>query len=265
MLTVLYGLFLVPALLDEAALLSRAESAFKKGVDLLDKPNEAKPHFRQAAADFEELQRRGFNGAELQLNLGNAHLLAGELPRAILAYRRGLLHSPSNSLLRANLAYARTCVNLPPTSDVGRASSDPWWMMAMHQAAPPCLVMTILAYGTGWLSLTRWAMTRQGFWLGLSGTGFLAAILTFSVAAVSWVAQKAEQRRNWEQPLVILSRDGIQLRKGNGPDYPPRLDTLLPAGVEARLLHDKGNWLQIELASGEVGWVSSADVLIDAP
>jgi hypothetical protein len=34
-------------------------------------------------------------------------------------------------------------------------------------------------------------------------------------------------------------------------------------GVEARLLFARGDWLQIELAGGEVGWVPRRLVLVD--
>jgi len=47
---------------------------------------------------------------------------------------------------------------------------------------------------------------------------------------------------------------GFLLRTGNGLSYPPRYETPLNQGVEARLLHARGAWLQIELSGGEVGW-----------
>ena len=67
------------------------------------------------------------------------------------------------------------------------------------------------------------------------------------------------------QPLVVIADDGVLLRKGNGLTYPPRYDTPVNRGVEARLLFDRGEWLQIELAGGEVGWVPRRYVLVDEP
>ena len=48
------------------------------------------------------------------------------------------------------------------------------------------------------------------------------------------------------------------LRAGNGLSYPPRYETPLNRGVEARLLFARGAWLQIELSGGEIGWVPAA-------
>src|SRR5439155_27372853 len=69
-------------------------------------------------------------------------------------------------------------------------------------------------------------------------------------------------------PVVVIAEDGVaddgvQLRKGNGFSYPPRHETRLYRGAEARLRHGRGDWLQVELASGEVGWIPRWTALID--
>src|SRR5262249_34338620 len=56
---------------------------------------------------------------------------------------------------------------------------------------------------------------------------------------------------------------GVRLRRGGGATSPPRYDTPLNRGVEARLLFARGDWLQVELAGGEVGWVPRRSVLIE--
>ncbi len=65
---------------------------------------------------------------------------------------------------------------------------------------------------------------------------------------------------------MVIREDKLPLRKGNGPSYPANPDLpMLYRGMEARKLHERGPWLQIEFASGEVGWVETAAVLIDTP
>ena len=49
----------------------------------------------------------------------------------------------------------------------------------------------------------------------------------------------------------------------HGLNYPPRSETPLNRGVEARLLFVRGDWLQIELSGGEIGWVPSEYALVD--
>ena len=71
----------------------------------------------------------------------------------------------------------------------------------------------------------------------------------------------------------------MYLHRGDGSEYPrynaaardwtdSGLDaeaTVLPAGVEARLLFERGAWLQIRLDGGEVGWVPRTAVMLDRP
>src|SRR5207302_9041873 len=89
-----------------AEILERAEAAFEQGVKARGTPEETKL-FQSAAEHYEELRRRGVHNAALYRNQGNALLLGGDLPGAILAYRRGLRLNPNDRQMRANLTYAR--------------------------------------------------------------------------------------------------------------------------------------------------------------
>ena len=46
-----------------------------------------------------------------------------------------------------------------------------------------------------------------------------------------------------------------ELRTGNSDEYPRRQDARLPAGVELKVLNERGGWLHVELANGVAGWV----------
>ena len=63
---------------------------------------------------------------------------------------------------------------------------------------------------------------------------------------------------------MIIADDGVLLRRGNGLTYPPRYETPVNRGAEARLLVERGDWLKVELAGGQSGWVPLKYVLLDA-
>jgi hypothetical protein len=65
--------------------------------------------------------------------------------------------------------------------------------------------------------------------------------------------------------VVVAARDGVRLLRGNGPSYPPRYEARLHPGAEARSLCRRGDWLQVELSGGEVGWLPRSAVLVDEP
>ncbi len=240
-------------------LLAQAESAFRDGLQRVaeapDRPAEARQCFGRAARLYEKLLRAGADNAALYRNLGNASLLAGDLPRAILAYRRGLLLKPNDHALRRNLAFAREEVALPPGS-LGRPPVDhrPPWLPRLPLWVPG---LAFALYSLGWLGLARWWMVRRSGWLigGGSALGMSALLATGLV----WEARQDTQEQRY--PIVVIAEDGVLLRKGNGLSYPPRSETPLNRGVEARLLYERGPWVQIELSGGEVGWVMQAYVI----
>jgi hypothetical protein len=112
-------------------------------------------------------------------------------------------------------------------------------------AAIPCYVL-------GCVSVTRWRMVRRD---GLLIGGVIALLLDGVMAG--WLMLRAEEQleREAAHPLVVIARDGVLLRRGNGEAFPTRYDTPVNRGVEGRLRFERGGWAQIELSGGKIGWV----------
>jgi hypothetical protein len=248
---------------------AEAEAAFAEGVQQAgNQPNEARFCFGCAAAQFDKLQRSGVASPALSRNLGNAWLLARDpndpadrsLPQAILAYRQGLRLDPANQELHRNLEFARQQVNYPAPGMFGLPATDhrPPWL--------PCwpgvlLSFAVAGYTFAVLALARWWMVRRNHWLTIAACGFAFAILFGAgLALEAW-----QIRDETRHPVVVIAQDGVQLLIGNGSRYPPRYETPVNRGVEARLRYDRGKWLQIELGTGEIGWVPRQAVLVDVP
>jgi hypothetical protein len=240
-------------------LLERAESEFHAGRATRADRRQSRSHFARAAEAYEALRQRGYRNADLFRNEGNAYLLAGDLPRAILAYRRGLRLAPGDRQLRANLAAARAEVAIPSPGSFGRPPEEFWLSWVLRPRPAVALLGAVLAFSLYWVALTRYFMVRR-FWLLKAALVALAAGLMLKSYALweSW-----NRVRDIPHPLVVVARDGVVLRKGNGFSYPPRNPAPLNRGVEAQELFMRGDWLQIRLTGGEVGWVPLADVLVD--
>lgn len=263
--------------LSEEAVRRQAEADFHKGMASRDRPARAEEYFARAAKGFEELGRRGADNAGLYANLGQAHLLAGDWPRSILAFRRGLALAPNDTALRTHLERARDRVVYELAGPFARPPVDDWPPWLPRPGSRIRLAAGLAFYCLFWLTLTRWWMTRRGGWLGWSVSGLAAC-----VALVGSLVGEARQR-SWEKehPVVVIAATRVLLHKGNGTGYPcydahsrtwremardiaPE-GTPLHRGVEARLRFARDGWIQIELAGGEIGWVRRADVVIDPP
>jgi hypothetical protein len=185
-------------------------------------------------------------------------LLAGDLPRAILAYRKGLRVAPGSRILRECLDAARERVAFQEGSRLGRAPEDlrPAWLAGMSSGV--VFAIAVLAYAAAWAALTRWLMLRQRLMMLL---GVILLLLAAALGGVLFHRERGEPDR----PIVVIAADGVLLRKGNGRWFPPRYETPLNRGVEAQLLFRRAGWLQIELSGGEIGWVAQSEVVEEEP
>jgi tetratricopeptide (TPR) repeat protein len=242
-----------------AEIARRAEQEFRRGVELRGARDKAIPHFKIASEYFEELRRRGVRNADLYRDLGNASLLADDVPRAIQSYRRSLRMAPADPDLQAGLAEARGRVVYAGAGGFGRPPSNlrPPWLPRLGPEA--VFAGLAVCYVGGCLCATRWLMTRRG---GLLISAIIALLAAVALAAAAAATVRSEREKR-EHPLVVVAEDGVLLRKGDGMAYPSRYETPLNKGVEARRLYERGDWSQIELAGGEIGWVRQEWMLVD--
>jgi hypothetical protein len=239
----------------EETLLHKAEQAFARGVAQPSDPDQARRSFLDAARCYRALHNGGAANPDLLRDLGNAEFLADRLPEAILAWRQGLDLAPGDAALRANLDYARRQVAYPQTGSV-RPPPQQWtdWL------APSWLLWSFLAaYLLACLCALWWWRDRR---LGRLLLGVSLFLLSGALAGllVDW---QLVQLDRIEHPLVVIRAEQVALSRGNGESYPPHPEVPSVArGMEARLLYERGEWLQIELADGKVGWVPRSAALV---
>jgi hypothetical protein len=264
------------AALPDERVLAHAEAAYRNALQAPPGSLASHKHFALAAEQVEVVRQRGVHNPALYINLAQAYLLAEDIPNAILACRRGLRLAPENSVLRTLLDEARNQVDYPTYGPFAKPPVDGWppWLPRLSKHAR--LALALGAYGLACLAFTRWRMLRRGASLG-------TAVFAFACAGVLGVGLALEDaHRMWEQThslVVIASDENVVLHKGNGTNYPcynasarkweeagdgiPPTATPLKPGVEAHVRFTRGDWLQIELTSGEVGWVRRGEVLDD--
>jgi hypothetical protein len=233
---------------------------FERGLNdrLAGRSPEAAAAFRQVAERLDGGLRSGiFRPSPVAYHwTGNSWFLAGDLPRAIVSYRRGLVVNPADERLLTALAYAREQVQYPPSPEMARLlrPEREWW--------PPWLSLRSFGgyafglYFVGCLAAMRSRMTRRRRWLVIVGAVLALAAVPAVGSGVEWW----RERRDVAEPVVAAVRD-VPLRAGNGSDYPAKLD--LPRGCEVRRLFERGGWYQVETGGGAVGWVP-ADAVISA-
>lgn len=247
---------------SETELLRQAEESFAQGVGAKQDLSLARKYFTQAARKFSLLHARGVHNADLYLDWGNAELLAERVPQAILAYRRGLRLAPGRRDLVDNLTLARQRLPHPPVADAAPPRVDAWMSLVPGLAGHVRLLLflgTVLAYSLASFSFIRWLRLRLTL---LPGRAVLLLLLA-GTSGFFWQREEARLQDQKLHPLVVIAQETGFLR-GNGLSYPahPTIPTLYP-GMEARRLFQRGDWLQVQLPGGALGWVPAEAVLID--
>jgi tetratricopeptide (TPR) repeat protein len=202
-----------------------------------------------AVRGYEALEAEGWDGAGLQLALGNARLLLGRRGLAIVSYERALRLDPWDPDARENLALAR--------------GSNPDRLPLADRSAVERAVRRVpergaaLALAAAWAAL--WAALAAGrrapgrLRVALSAAAIAAAVA--SAAAGAAVAAAALDRRH---PAAIVIAPATPAREG--PARALRAAFQLHEGTRVRIVGASGDLVRIRLENGLEGWVAAEDV-----
>lgn len=203
--------------------------------------------FAEAAAAYEKIEPRTAN---VYYNLGNAHFREGKLGLAILDYERAQRLAPRDPDILANLKFAEQRlgvddVNAPPRawqrflrSVIESRSSTEW---GMYELA--ALWLTALAVGAC-IYIPR---ARTGL--------FVIAAIAFLGFAVSAFALGHEVLSDRTAPAAVVVVAETEARFAPLPDSTTHFK--LTEGTRVVIREDRGQWLFVERADGQQGWVKS--------
>ena len=237
-----------------------AEAAYRAGLEERADASRARPHFLRAAAAFERAWDEGHRTPAVARNAAQSRLLAGDLGRCIVAYRRGLATFPHDRDLRLGLVHARDRVEYPLTGDLADAARPRDPPTVLDRLRVPFLGLGGIALGAwavGWWLLSRAWVTVRG---GLALFGGVVVLAALGLGA--WLLWEDNRlRAHWCEPTAVLTHPA-DLRTGNSDEYPKRQEGRLPGGVELKVLGHRGGWLHVEMANGTAGWVPRGRVVV---
>ncbi len=229
-----------------------AWEAFSRGRELRRDPFAARRSFAEAAHHASQAP----GGATVRRLEGHAALLAGDIAHAIAAYRRGLQKDPDDAGLRHGLTRARSLVAYSSAKDRQELIwNEPVNSRFRQVVRRWGIIIVALAATVACLALRRALVFRsKRYW----ATFGLATVWTFVVMGAWWW----ERHQRWSDAAgrFVVIQKTTTIYTGNHESFPPRRDDPVPVGVEARATNQIGEWLQIELADGSVGWVPVASV-----
>jgi tetratricopeptide (TPR) repeat protein len=210
----------------------------------------AEGKFADAAAAYEKILQTGAQSPALLFNFGNAEFKAGNLGKAIAAYRRAELLAPRDSEIRANLGFVRNQVQ---GSTIHESRSQDWLgQLTLNE-------WTLLAAGAFWLTFLLLAAKRIRPALSpklRSVTRLAVVLLIFSGGVLGLQAAN-----HFNASVTVVT--GAEVIARSGPFDEAQGAFTARDGAELRVLDHHDDWVQVADGAGKIGWLSKkqAEVL----
>lgn len=230
--------------------LTEADRRFESALEGRAKGNSsATDDFLAAARAYESVAAMGFQNHALLADAGNAYLLAGDLGRAVLAFRRADLLAPNDRAVRDGLAQARSMIQVAVKKDRRNRTTDALLAWRPFVSRNAMLVAGLTLYAGAWAVAIARVFSHRHVpgWFGVS-----CAVL----AGAAGLVLVLDRRHNDGRSSGVVIADGVTARNGpSGAVYAPTFTTPLRAGVELRIIELRDGWYQVELADRRRTWL----------
>ena len=192
---------------------------------------------------------------ELYYNLGNAYFRDNQIAKAILNYERALLLDPGDSDIRHNLRFAKTriedkidsadsfFVNQWIRSIQNLYTANRWAMIGIV-----LFLILIIAVGSYVIS-TQITVRNISFYSGI-------VLLALVIIANAFAFKQKNKIVNRSTGIVMSASVSIH----TSPDAHSQELFRLHEGSKVRIKREEGNWFEIVIANGSVGWLQKKNI-----
>lgn len=212
-------------------------------------------NFDAAAQLYESILANQGIAPELYYNLGNAYYRLDEPAKAILNYERALRLRPNYRDALINIEFAQQKVTdnivLTPSFFLKRwievvvkwLHTDTWFYFSAAAFSIALLALLLFFFGSK-IKFRRIA--------------FYSAILLFSFSLLTFIFA-ISQKNQLEKHLHAIIMSGVVTIKSS-PDRSGTDLFQLHQGTKVLLKTEMGNWVEVEIGNGSIGWVEKKHI-----
>lgn len=230
--------------------------------------------FRDAAAAWRTIALTGgVHNAGLETNIANASLLAGDLPRAIAAFRRAQALDPFDATIRDGLRAARRAagteamapgaatVAASDTESKGGVRDAVGGVGAAISGAARRALLYLPERGLLWVAGVTYVLAFLFSGARLLGLGRIARWVPVCLLATAMLSSGPLMARDLAAtPEGVIVSSKVVARNGPAELYDPAFKEPLAAGIEVRIEERRGEWIRVRLGDGRAAWIRVADV-----
>lgn len=215
--------------------------------------------YKGSIALYEELIAQGMKedkvSAQLYYNLGNAYFRDQQLGKAILSYERALLLDPGDGDIRHNLRFAqnRTVDRINTATDLFLSnwirsirnifSSNQWAVTGIV-----CFILFLFCIALYLFIRPLW-IRKTAFYTGI-------VLFLFMITANIFAFNQKNERVRRDSAIVMVGAAAVNA----SPDSGSKQLFELHEGTKVKIRNRDGNWFEIQIADGNVGWINQQNV-----
>jgi tetratricopeptide (TPR) repeat protein len=235
-----------------------ASASAQRIYDLVEKGNlnYMSGDYEMAIQEYQAVIDSGYESAELYYNLGNSYYKSNKFTMALVNYERASLLDPEDPEIQHNLEMARQLAVdkieklpefLPKTwyrQFIGLLKSDQWAFISM--LAFPLSLLLFLAY----FFVRRIGIRKTAFWL---------AVLIMLVSVSAFIFSFNQKELVYDNSYAIIITPSVTIK--SSPDESGTELFQLHEGTKVEIIDQLGEWKEIKLSDGNVGWLKISDLI----
>lgn len=236
------------------------QTAFSANVDtLFSKANKEYTNemYTNAIDDYLRIIQTGYESAELYFNLGNAYFKTNDIPSAVLYFEKAKKLKPNDNDINFNLNVANTQI-VDKIEPVPELFFKQWWRSIYNIFnADTWAIISVVGFILFFVLLAFYLLSKltiirkSAFYTGL--IVLFLTLFTFTIAFQKYNILKHQKEAIVFTPTITVKSSPNQ----NSVDL-----FVIHEGAKVKILETIGNWCEIKIANGSVGWLP-AQVLKD--
>jgi tetratricopeptide (TPR) repeat protein len=230
---------------DAEAWFEQANTAYNSG------------NYDSAIVVYEKILDAGMESVPVYYNMGNAYYKLREFPMAIYCYEKALKIDPSDEEVQANLAIANAAI-VDKLEPMPQSFIVRWWhnlrSLLPGDAWAWC---SIAAFALLLLMLFLFLRARK---VGLRKLGFFMGVIFLIVFALSVIFAVQLKHIADTKDHAIIMTPTVTVKSSpsvNSVDL-----FVLHEGTKISVMDTQGDWAQIRIADGSVGWLEVSEMRI---
>lgn len=213
--------------------------------------------YQEAIEIYESLINDGFQQFEVYYNLGNSYFRTSDYSKAIINFERAKRIEPSNEDVNYNLRIANLRI-VDKFDTVPKIFFVQWYEFLLNLFNSCIWAWLIIIFF--WLFIISITLFRLSSSAQFRKSTFLIGNTILVLMIISVVLSFNTFTRENSKKEAIIDTPSVYIK--SAPEQTSMDMFVLHEGTKIRILDSVGDWYEIKIENGNVGWINKNDITI---